>query len=167
MSTITIERGESISLGFEINGIEIANLIDFSVYVGTNKFSLAESTITVDTVNERLFYVRIPSNITARKTGSLYVSYSIVTDFLGVYKENAIATLNVVSTNENTALPKNSEFIAGTFVINIVTDVVTTNVILQNIYGSGSSGGNVTNIDGGNSSTINTPLQLVDGGNSL
>lgn len=167
MEKINIQNGESISLAFEIDGIDLIDLIDFSVYVGANKFSISESTITVDTVNERLFYVRIPSYITARMAGVLYISYAIVTDFLGVYKENKIAVLNVIQTNENTSLPNTSEFVSITFPISINNKKVTTNVILQQIYRAGDPGAIIANIDGGNSSTINIPSQLIDGGNSL
>jgi len=141
MTTITIDTGESVSLGFEINGIDIADLIDFSVYFGNIKYSILDSTIEQDTSNERLFFVKIPSNVTSRMPNSNNISFSLVTEFLGVYKEDKIAILSVTKTNEKTSLPRTSEFITATFVIDVVTNVVTTNVILQQIYASGGSGG--------------------------
>jgi len=140
MTTITIDTGESVSLGFEINGIDIADIIDFSVYFGNIKYSLSDTTIVADVSNERLFFVRIPSNVTSRMPNSNNISFSLVTEFLGVYKEDKIAILSVTKTNEKTELPRTSEFITATFVIDIVTNVVTTNVILQQIYASGGTG---------------------------
>jgi len=140
MTTITIDTGESVSLGFEINGVEISDIIDFSVFFGGVKYSKLDGTIEVDDSNERLFIVRIPSNATSRMKGSNPISFALVTEFLGVYKEDKIALLDVTPTNETTSLSNVSEFIKATFVIEVVTDVVTTNVILQQIYASDGTG---------------------------
>lgn len=140
MTTITIDTGESVSLGFEINGVDVADIIDFSVYFGNVKYSKLNATIEQDISNEKLFFVRISSKITNDIAGSNKISFALITEFLGVYKEDKIAILEVKETNEKTSLPMTSEFITATFVIDVVTNVVTTNVILQQIYASGGTG---------------------------
>lgn len=139
MQTINIDSGESVSFGFEINGIDTSDIIDFSVCFGNLKYSVSTNSISKDISNQRLYIVKIPSIATSKLNSNNDISYSLITDFLGVYKENKISILKVTRTNENTSLPKTSEFIKATFIINVVSDVVTTNIILQQIYSSGGS----------------------------
>jgi hypothetical protein len=134
MANITIDRGESVSLGFEINGIVIADLLDLQIYVGEWVFKLSDATITQDVFNIRLFFVKLNSTLTNRCVGTMPISLAVVTDLLGVNKESNIANLIVKETNQRTVLNDLSEYIAGTFVVTIDLAQVTTNVILENIY---------------------------------
>jgi hypothetical protein len=134
MANITIDRGESVSLGFEINGIVITDLLDLQIYVGEWVFKLSDSTITQDVSNTRLFFVKLNSNLKNRCVGTMPISLAIVTDLLGVNKESNIANLIVKETNQRTVLNDLAEYIAGTFVVTIDLAQVTTNVILENIY---------------------------------
>ena len=134
MANITIDRGESVSLGFEINGIVITDLLDLQIYVGEWVFKLSDSTITQDVSNTRLFFVKLNSTLTNRCVGTMPISLAIVTNLLGVNKESNIANLIVKETNQRTVLNDLAEYIAGTFVVTIDLAQVTTNVILENIY---------------------------------
>jgi hypothetical protein len=147
MANITIDRGESVSLGFEINGIVITDLLDLQVYVGEWVFKLSDSTITQDVSNTRLFFVKLNSNLTNRCVGTMPISLAIVTNLLGVNKESNIANLIVKETNQRTVLNDLAEYIAGTFVVTIDLAQVNTNVILQNIYRV-VSGGAVDSVNG-------------------
>tara|TARA_R110000851_G_scaffold75456_1_gene166338 strand:- start:19129 stop:19773 length:645 start_codon:yes stop_codon:yes gene_type:complete len=134
MANITIDRGESVSLGFEINGIVITDLLDLQVYVGEWVFKLSDSTITQDVSNTRLFFVKLNSTLTNRCVGTMPISLAIVTDLLGVNKQSNIASLIVKETNQRTVLDDLANYIAGTFVVTIDLDQINTNVILENIY---------------------------------
>ena len=159
MTAINIDRGESVSLGFEINGIDIVDIIDFAVFVGANKFSVLKGNITQDGINERLFFIRIPSDTTYRLGGNVDISYSVTTELLGVYKENRIGVLVVGNTNENTSLPNTAEFIKATFIINIDASVVTTDAILLNIY----KGAGIQGLKGGKGDKGDTGEQGIQG----
>jgi hypothetical protein len=134
MANITIDRGESVSLGFEINGIVITDLLDLQIYVGEWVFKLSDATITQDVSNTRLFFVKLNSTLTNRCVGTMPISLAVVTDLLGVNKQSNIASLIVKETNQKTVLNDLAEYIAGTFVVTIDLAQVTTNVILENIY---------------------------------
>ena len=148
MANITIDRGESISLGFEINGILIADLLDLQVYVGDWSFKLSNGTIEQDLGNDKLFYVRLNSTRTYSSSGTKPISLAIVTDLLGVNKESNIASLIVKETNQRTVLDDLANYIAGTFVVTIDLDQINTNVILENIYKIAGSGGSVDSVNG-------------------
>jgi len=130
-TNINIEKGESVSIAFEINGIALVDLLDFVVYVGDWKFSLGTSTIEQAS---NLFTVRLNSNLTTKQIGMKSISFAIVTDFLGVYKEDKIGYLSIRDTNERTVLDEVSQFVVATFVIDVNSSTVTTNPILENIY---------------------------------
>jgi hypothetical protein len=134
MSNITIDRGESVSLGFEINGIVIADLLDLQIYVGDWSFKLSNGTIEQDLGNDKLFYVRLNSTRTYSSGGTKPISLAVVTDLLGVNKQSNIASLIVKETNQRTVLDDLANYIAGTFVVTIDLDQINTNVILENIY---------------------------------
>jgi len=134
MSNITIDRGESVSLGFEINGIVIDDLLHLQVYVGDWSFKLSNGTIEQDTGNDKLFYVRLNSEVTYRSIGIKPISLAVVTDLLGVNKESNIASLIVKETNQRTVLDDLANYIAGTFVVTIDLDQISTNVVIESIY---------------------------------
>jgi hypothetical protein len=134
MANITIDRGESVSLGFEINGIVIADLLDLQIYVGDWVFKLSNGTIEQDAGNDKLFYVRLNSTRTYSSGGTKTISLAVVTDLLGVNKQSNIASLIVKETNQRTVLDDLANYIAGTFVVTIDLDQINTNVILENIY---------------------------------
>jgi hypothetical protein len=134
MSNITIDRGESVSFGFEIHGIEISDLLDLQIYVGDWGYTLSNNTIIRDLSNNKLFYVKLNSKVTNEKTGEKPISLAIITDFLGVQKQTNFASLVINETNQITVLDELSDYISATFIVTVDLDQISTNVVLESIY---------------------------------
>ncbi|MCG9792469.1 SGNH/GDSL hydrolase family protein [Flavobacterium algicola] len=141
---IKVHKGESVSLGFNISGLQASEIEDFSVYIGDLGFSIAAGTLEKDPDIENLWYARMSSLVTSRFSGTRKISIAITTDLLGVYKSNEIGCLTIITTNELTANDELSKYIKATFKINVSLDQTNTNVFLESIYrvsGDGIGGG--------------------------
>lgn len=126
MSIIVVQRGESQTYQFKVNGV--SDLVDLSIYIGNFKFSLQNADLT--DLGNSLYELKLSGEQTNLMKGQLSVSCAIESPTIGIRKIDRILVADYQTSNASKTTSATTSLIDALIVLDATTETVSVDSVL-------------------------------------